>query len=144
MSVPAPAAAPVKKLSEVKVRSKLNRRLNRILTFPFEIIKYAGRGVSFIFNSIVAPDKIGSTDPNRLEGIALEEELIRVKEQSTEFKNKAVTQTVQDSRKEMNFKFEAQDDYGNRIKGKFDAPSVQEAINFLKTQYDELISIEEL
>lgn len=144
MSAPATAPAPVKKAPKLKVKPKLNRRLNSILMFPFEVIKYAARGVSFIYNSIAAPDKIGAADPNRLEGDALEAELTRVKEQSTDFKKETTTEEVSDDRKEMNFKFEALDDYGNRVRGKFDAPTVQEAINFLKTQYDELVSIEEL
>ncbi len=112
--------------------------------FPFTVLKYAARGVSFLVNSIKAPDKLGAFDPNRLEGEALMAELERVKKQSTDFKNKTDVKKVEDNRKDMNFKYVARDDFGNLVKGKFDAPSVGEAVNFLKTQYDELVSIEEL
>lgn len=119
-------------------------KFKKALTFPFTVIKYSFRGLSFIINSITAPDKIGLSDPNRLEGDELALELERVKSQSKDFQNKAATERVKETRKDMNFKYTARDDFGNLVKGKYDAPTPQEAINFLKSQFDELLTIEEL
>lgn len=120
------------------------KKLKAIAMFPLTVLKYSARGISFIFTSIAAPDSLGAFDPNRLEGEALEAELNRVKAQSADFTKKKEEQRVVDNRKDLKFKYEARDDFGNTVKGKFDAPTVQEAVAFLKTQYDELISIEEL
>ena len=63
--------------------------MKNILLFPINIFVYAGKGVKYTFSFLFKSKKKNVS--NKLEGEVLEKELQKVREESDEFKRKAVS-----------------------------------------------------
>ena len=117
----------------------MNASVKKVVFFPFTILKYAGKGVSYlkslIFNSDLA------LDPNRLEGSELLEELDKVKKQSADFKREAGKKEIDTNAKLQSFRYVVKNPMGEVIKGIFDAPDITGVRVFLSNEGYEIIEI---
>lgn len=121
--------------------------MKRILMFPINVFKYAGKGIKYIFKGF--PKQAKSKDINKLQGDILEQELQRVKSESDEFKRNATQVIVEDkeknkSKKLIQFKYLVKVSNGEKVKGFFDAETKDDVRIFLVNGGYEIISIEPL
>jgi len=114
--------------------------MNKVLMFPITILKYAKKGVSYLFGG----GSKASNDPRikKLDGIALDKELERVKRESTEFNREDEEMAQAIARPKLqSFRYVARASNGNIIKGIFDAENQDGVRIFLTNEGMEVISI---
>lgn len=111
--------------------------LINVLKFPLTILQYAGKGITYLKN-VITKDFSVDYDPNRLEGEALEDELKKIQAQSSNFQ-KAIKKNKKE--KEYSFRYEVKNDYGDIIKGTFEAPTLEDVKVFLENEYPEVLKI---
>lgn len=109
-----------------------------IARLPVTILKYAGKGVSYLKSLIIKSDI--NIDPNRLEGTELDAELEKVKRQSDEFK-KVVEKEKEENVKLQSFKYVVKNAMGETIKGIFDGKDETAVRVFLSNEGYEIIDI---
>lgn len=114
--------------------------IKKILMFPVTILKYAKKGVSYLFGGGA---KIAMAPKERkLDGVALDKELARVKAESTEFKRQEEElKTKIEKPKLQSFRYVARGSSGNITKGIFDAENEEAVRIFLTNENFEVISI---
>ncbi len=115
--------------------------MKNILLFPVTILKYAKKGVGYLFGRNKG---ISSNVPKvkKLEGADLERELARVKAESTEFKREEQEQAQKERRAKLqSFRYVVRGSNGNIIKGIFDAENADAVRIFLTNEGYEIISI---
>ncbi len=125
------------------------RLVKKILMFPLNIFIYAGKGVKYTFGSLFGKKKKTQQSINKLEGENLEKELQRVKEESDEFKRKANENNkngnrIEKPKKLTQFKYLVKASNGEKVKGFFDAETVEDVRIFLVNGGYEVISIQPL
>lgn len=113
--------------------------MKNVLLFPITILKYARKGVSYLFGK-------GPKGPvekaKRLEGAELDKELARVKAESTEFKREEVSEDIKVRRAKLqSFRYVAKASNGSVVKGIFDAENEEAVRVFLVNEGNEIISI---
>ncbi len=114
--------------------------MKNILLFPITILKYAKKGVGYLFGR----NKGISNAPKvkKLEGADLERELARVKAESTEFKREEQEQAQKERRAKLqSFRYVVRGSNGNIVKGIFDAENADAVRIFLTNEGYEIISI---
>lgn len=114
--------------------------MKNILLFPVTILKYAKKGVGYLFGH----NKGISNAPKvkKLEGADLERELARVKAESTEFKREEQEQAQKERRAKLqSFRYVVRGSNGNIVKGIFDAENADAVRIFLTNEGYEIISI---
>lgn len=114
--------------------------MKKVLLFPITILKYAKKGVGYLFGrnkSISQTPKV-----KKLEGADLEKELARVKAESTEFKREEQEQIQKEKRAKLqSFRYVVRGSNGNIVKGIFDAENADAVRIFLTNEGYEIISI---
>jgi len=110
-----------------------------IVKFPLTVLSYAGKGLMYLKSLIFKTDL--KIDPNRLEGVELQQELQRVKQQSDEFKRVAEVQQVDNSVKLTSFRYVVKNAMGDTVKGVFDAEDATAVRVFLSNEGYEIIDI---
>ncbi len=112
-----------------------------VLRFPLRILTLAGEGLSYL-KSLFSKKQV-EFDPNRLEGVALDKELERVKEQSSEFKRGANVgeKKVDGKEKLTSFRYTVKNSMGDTVKGIFDAVDVTAVRVFLTNEGYEIVDI---
>ena len=120
--------------------------MKNILLFPINIFVYAGKGVKYTFSFLFKSKKKNVS--NKLEGEVLEKELQKVREESDEFKRKAVSTEnnvrVEKPKKLTQFKYLVKASNGEKVKGFFEAETKDDVRIFLVNGGYEVISIEPL
>lgn len=114
--------------------------MKKVLMFPITILKYAKKGVSYLFGG----GSKGTSAPKekKLEGVALDKELARVKAESTEFKREEVESEQKINRPKLqSFRYVVKGSNGNIVKGIFDAENQDAVRIFLTNENYEIISI---
>src|SRR5574344_445338 len=117
--------------------------MKNVLLFPINIFVYAAKGVKSIFRFVTGGSS--SAYSNKLVGASLEKELTKVKKQSTDFKhNKVDLDDKKNSKTEKNveYKYIVKSSNGQKLKGKFEAPTKEDVRIFLVNNGYEIISIE--
>ena len=110
-----------------------------IVSFPLTVLKYAGKGVSYL-KSLIFKSEL-NIDPNRLVGSELDAAVEKVKQQSNEF-NKVVEQKKIDTdQKLLSFRYVVKSPMGDTVKGVFDAIDEQAVRVFLTNEGYEIIEI---
>ena len=115
--------------------------MKEVLMFPLTVLKYAGKGVSYLKSLIFKSDL--NIDPNRLEGAELDVELARVKKQSDEFKRIEADNKEVKQEKLKSFKYVAKTVMGDTVKGIFDAVDKTACRVFLENEGYQIIEIKE-
>jgi len=114
--------------------------IKKILMFPITILKYAKKGVSYLFGG--GSRTVGSSKKVKLDGVALDKELARVKAESTEFKRQEEEQKIKVARPKLqSFRYVARGSNGNIVKGIFDAENEDAVRIFLTNENFEVVSI---
>lgn len=113
--------------------------MKKVLMFPITILKYAKKGVSYLFGK-------GAKGPvekvKKLEGIELDKELARVKAESTEFKREESSEDPKVRRSKLqSFRYVAKASNGSVVKGIFDAENEDAVRVFLVNEGNEILSI---
>lgn len=114
--------------------------MKKILMFPITILKYAKKGVSYLFGG---SKKINNVHKEKkLDGVALDKELARVKAESTEFKREEeeIKEKVTKS-KLQSFRYVVKGSNGNIVKGIFDAENEEAVRIFLTNENFDIIEI---
>lgn len=116
--------------------------ITRVLFFPFEVLKYSFKGLSYIKGKITKEKKI-LFNPDRLEGEALIYELNKVKAQSAEFKKaeQEREEILDKNQKLIPFKYVVKNKFDEEIEGTFDAPGLDEVRVFLEQEYEQVLLI---
>jgi len=126
----------------VSMKEKKNNIFIKILTFPWTILKYAKKGVLYLFGkneSLTSTPKI-----KKLEGADLDKELERIKKESNEFNREEEEQLKRIARPKLkSFRYVVKGTNGNIVKGIFDAEDMDEVRIFLSNEGYEIISINE-
>lgn len=114
--------------------------MKKVLMFPITILKYAKKGVGYLFGS---KNKMATAPKDRkLEGVALDKELARVKKESTEFSREEEIIKTQVSRAKLqSYRYVAKASNGNMVKGIFDAENEEAVRIFLTNEGFEIVSI---
>lgn len=113
--------------------------------FPINLFYYAFKGFTYIFTfKFLSASKSKSKGTMKLEGAALNKELERVKQESTEFKREAATieKKVDSDVKQTQFKYLVKASNGEKVKGVFEAETIEDVKIFLVNGGYEVISIE--
>jgi len=116
-------------------------KLKQILMFPITILKYAKKGVGYLFGR----NKALAQKPKekKLDGIALDKELERVKRESSEFSREEKAKETQASRPKLqSFRYVVRGTNGNIVKGIFDAEDMDAVRIFLTNEGYEIISVD--
>lgn len=112
-----------------------------VLMFPVMVLKYAGKGISYLKSLIFKSDL--NIDPNRLEGAELDVELAKVKKQSDEFKRVETDNSVVKQEKLKSFRYVVKNVMGETVKGIFDAVDKTACRVFLENEGYKIIEIKE-
>lgn len=113
--------------------------MKKVLLFPITILKYARKGVSYLFGGAKSNN---AHVEKKLEGAALDKELARVKAESTEFKREEVEASQKVNRPKLqSFRYVVRGSNGNIVKGIFDAENQDAVRIFLTNEGYEIISI---
>lgn len=112
---------------------------NRITSVPGNLLKYAGKGISYSKSKVFKEEM--NYDPNRLEGQELRDELQRVKEQSDEFKRVVEQKKETGDGKLASFRYVVKNAMGETVKGIFDAEDITAVRVFLSNEGYEIIEI---
>ena len=112
--------------------------------FPINLFYYAFKGFIYIFTFKFLSASKNTSGTMKLEGAALNEELQKVKQQSTEFKREAavVEKKAESEAKQTQFKYLVKASNGEKVKGVFEAESIEDVKIFLVNGGYEIISIE--
>lgn len=115
--------------------------MGKKLIFPLSIFQYAFHGVLYTL-SIFSPKKPEENDAMKLEGDKLDEELAKVKKESSDFRN---TESIEDKEVELeklnSFKYTVRLQNGSIYKGQFDAKNIDDVRIFLTNEGYEIIDI---
>lgn len=116
--------------------------MKKILMFPITILKYAKKGVGYLFGGSAKASLSNAPHEKKLEGVALDKELARVKAESTEFKRNETEEQQKINRPKLqSFRYVVKGSNGNVVKGIFDAESEDAVRIFLTNEGYEIISI---
>lgn len=116
--------------------------MKKVLMFPITILKYARKGVSYLFGKGAKVNN--APKEKKLDGLALDKELARVKAESTEFKREeADTQQKIEKTKLKSYRYVVRGSNGNIVKGIFDAENTDAVRIFLTNEGYDIISIKE-
>ena len=113
--------------------------MKKIIMFPITILKYAKKGVGYLFG--FGNKKNVSIEQKKLDGVALDKELARVKAESTDFKREEEIKQNVNRPKLQSFRYVARGANRNIIKGVFDAENSDAVRIFLTNEGYEIISI---
>jgi len=115
--------------------------MKNVLMFPITILKYAKKGVSYLFGG---NKNLNSSAPKvkKLDGAALDKELARVKTESTEFKREEQDITEKEKRAKLqSYRYVVRSSNGSIVKGIFDAENEDAVRIFLTNEGNEILSI---
>jgi len=114
--------------------------MKNILMFPITILKYAKKGVSYLFGG--GAKLSGSPKEKKLDGVELDKELARVKRESTEFNREEEEIKANQIRPKLqSFRYVARGSNGNVVKGVFDAENEEAVRIFLTNEGFDIVSI---
>jgi len=114
--------------------------MKKVLMFPITILKYAKKGVGYLFGG--GAKNNGAPKAKKLDGVALDQELARVRRESTEFnREEEVTRQEIVMPKLQSFRYVVRGSNGNIIKGIFDAENEDAVRIFLTNEGLDIISI---
>ena len=118
-------------------------KLKKIFMFPVTVLKYAKKGVSYLFGrneSLAKAPKV-----KKLDGAELDKELERVKKESSEFNREEKDKDFEKklaARKLQSFRYVVRGANGNLVKGIFDAEDMDAVRIFLTNEGYEILSID--
>lgn len=116
--------------------------MKKILMFPITILKYAKKGVSYLFGG--SAKLSNAPKEKKLDGAALDKELARVRAESTEFNREEVIEEQKIVRDKLkSYRYVVKGSNGNVVKGIFDAENKDAVRIFLVNEGYEIISIDE-
>lgn len=116
--------------------------MKKFLMFPITILKYAKKGVSYLFGGSAKAKLSNAPHEKKLEGVALDKELARVKAESTEFKRNDTEEQRKINRPKLqSFRYVVKGSNGDIVKGVFDAESEDAVRIFLTNEGYEIVSI---
>jgi len=115
----------------------------KIIMFPVTILKYSKKGVLYLFGkneNVTDAPKV-----KKLDGVALDRELERVKKESNEFNREDEQKVLEEATrpKLKSFRYVVRGSNGNVVKGIFDAIDKDAVRIFLTNEKYEIISINE-
>ncbi|MBQ7136699.1 MAG: type II secretion system F family protein [Bacilli bacterium] len=114
--------------------------MKKVLMFPITILKYAKKGVGYLFGG--GAKTANAPKVKKLDGVALDQELARVKRESTEFnREEEIAQQEVVMPKLQSFRYVVRGSNGNIVKGIFDAENEEAVRIFLTNEGLEIISI---
>ena len=119
--------------------------MKNILLFPINVFKYAFKGVKYSFKVLTGGTKDKNANSGKLEGEALIQELARVQAESKDFKRQDVEiekKSAVNDVKLTEFKYVVKTSNGEKIKGSFEAATIDDVRIFLVNGGYEVISIE--
>ena len=115
--------------------------MKNVLMFPITILKYAKKGVSYLFGG---NKNLNSSAPKvkKLDGAALDKELARVKTESTEFKREEQDITEKEKRAKLqSYRYVVRSSNGSIVIGIFGAENEDAVRIFLTNEGNEILSI---
>ncbi len=129
-----------------KVNDTNTSVITKILRFPSEVFKAAGRGIGYAFGVFNKNPEVFELD--KLTGEDLSNELAKVQEQSADFQKRSDIEEKErikniTSKKLTSYKYTVKDSSGRLVKNTFEAPTANDVRVFLQNEGYEIVEIKE-
>ncbi len=117
--------------------------MKKVLLFPITILKYAKKGVGYLFGKKNTLTNNVNYNNNKLEGEALDKELERIKKESQSFNKEDLENIKRSNIKLKSYRYVVRGSNGSIIKGIFDAENSDAVRIFLSNEGYQILSIKE-